>query len=220
MQFTIDTSVFISALSGTEEAHEVSRAFFQALVGKPVIVILPTLIYPEISGAVSRLSQNPALATDSLCALDLLPNLNIIPLDQHPISHGVGGQKIGYLSDHGGGHLSHAPHAGDFLLVFGCHGLHQQRIVHLPDDGEPRHGLLKVGEDGRIEDISFEGEGCTISQAALRKVSTRNAGRTGASAANNTRIAAQAPVISEAASNRQPCPRPSQATSSSTNRPA
>jgi len=98
MQFTIDTSVFISALSETEEAHEVSRAFFQALVGKPVIVILPTLIYPEISGAVSRLSQNPAFAIDSLCALDLLPNLNIFPLDQHlaqeaAIVAGEGGRK-------------------------------------------------------------------------------------------------------------------------------
>jgi predicted nucleic acid-binding protein len=83
MQFTIDTSVFISALSETEEAHEVSRAFFQALVGRPVIVIVPTLIYPEISGAVCRLSQNSVLAIDSLRILDLLPNLNIIPLDEH-----------------------------------------------------------------------------------------------------------------------------------------
>ena len=83
MRFTIDTSVFISALSETEEDHDVSRAFFQALVGKPVIVILPALIYPEVCGAVSRLSQNPALASDSLRALDLLPNLNVIPLDEH-----------------------------------------------------------------------------------------------------------------------------------------
>jgi predicted nucleic acid-binding protein len=82
MRFTIDTSVFISALSETEEAHEASRAFLQALVGKPVIVILPTLISPEISGAVSRLSQNLDLAANSLRVLELLPNLNLIPLDE------------------------------------------------------------------------------------------------------------------------------------------
>jgi predicted nucleic acid-binding protein len=83
MRFTIDTSVLISALGETEECHDASRAFLQALAGKPVIVILPTLIYPELSGAVSRLSQNPALAIDSLRTLDLLPNLNVIPLDEH-----------------------------------------------------------------------------------------------------------------------------------------
>ncbi len=37
---------------------------------------------------------------------------------------------------------------------------------------------LKLGEDGRIEDISFEGEGCTISQAAASIVTEMFHGKT------------------------------------------
>ena len=37
---------------------------------------------------------------------------------------------------------------------------------------------LKVGDDGRIEDISFEGEGCTISQAASSIVTEMFTGKT------------------------------------------
>jgi nitrogen fixation NifU-like protein len=37
---------------------------------------------------------------------------------------------------------------------------------------------LKLGDDGRIEDISFEGEGCTISQAASSMVTEMFHGKT------------------------------------------
>jgi nitrogen fixation NifU-like protein len=37
---------------------------------------------------------------------------------------------------------------------------------------------LKLGKDGRIEDISFEGEGCTISQAASSIVTEMFYGKT------------------------------------------
>ena len=37
---------------------------------------------------------------------------------------------------------------------------------------------LKLGDDGRIEDISFEGEGCTISQAASSIVTEMFYGKT------------------------------------------
>jgi nitrogen fixation protein NifU and related proteins len=37
---------------------------------------------------------------------------------------------------------------------------------------------LKLGDDGRIEDISFEGDGCTISQAASSMVTEMFHGKT------------------------------------------
>lgn len=37
---------------------------------------------------------------------------------------------------------------------------------------------LRVGDDGRIEDIAFEGEGCTISQAASSMVTEMFLGKT------------------------------------------
>jgi nitrogen fixation NifU-like protein len=39
-----------------------------------------------------------------------------------------------------------------------------------PGCGDVVTFYLKLGDDGRIEDISFEGEGCTISQAASSMV--------------------------------------------------
>jgi predicted nucleic acid-binding protein len=82
MRFTIDTSVFISRLSETEKAHEASRRFLQALPGRPVLVVLPTLIAPEISGAMRRLTGSSTVARDSLRLLDLVPNLNLITVDE------------------------------------------------------------------------------------------------------------------------------------------
>ena len=37
---------------------------------------------------------------------------------------------------------------------------------------------LKVGEDGKVDEIRFEGEGCTISQAAAELVASRMEGAT------------------------------------------
>ena len=82
MRFTIDTSVFISRLSESEQTHQASRTFFEALPGKPVLVILPTLIAPEISGAMSRLAGSSAAGHESLQLLDALPNLNLVPVDE------------------------------------------------------------------------------------------------------------------------------------------
>ena len=82
MLITIDTSVFISRLSGLEEGHGSSRRFLQALPGRPVIVVLPTLVRPEISGAMRRRTGSVAVAGKSLGLLDLLPNLNLITLDE------------------------------------------------------------------------------------------------------------------------------------------
>ncbi len=74
----------------------------------------------------------------------------------------------------------------DFILE---HYEHPFRHGLLPDatvqqkGGNPGCGdvltmYLKVAEDGRIEDISFEGEGCTISMAAASMVTEMFQGKT------------------------------------------
>ncbi len=47
-----------------------------------------------------------------------------------------------------------------------------------PGCGDVVAFYLKLGEDGQIEDISFEGEGCTISQAASSIVTEMLFGKT------------------------------------------
>jgi predicted nucleic acid-binding protein len=81
MRLTIDSSVFVSRLRETDVLHADSRRFLQALVGRPVIVILPILVYPEVAGAMRRFTGDPAVARAALRVLDLLPNLNVIAVD-------------------------------------------------------------------------------------------------------------------------------------------
>jgi nitrogen fixation NifU-like protein len=44
--------------------------------------------------------------------------------------------------------------------------------------GDKVHVWLKVGEDGRIEDVSFQGEGCAISKASSSIMTQTVKGRT------------------------------------------
>ena len=81
MRITIDTSVFISRFKENDPHHAESRSFLEALPGKPVIVILPTLVGPEIAGAMRRVTGQTALSRDALLVLDSMPNLNLVTLD-------------------------------------------------------------------------------------------------------------------------------------------
>jgi predicted nucleic acid-binding protein len=53
----------------------------ESLIDKHVIVIQPTLVYPEVAGAVRRFTGDTTLARNALKLLDLLPNLNVISVD-------------------------------------------------------------------------------------------------------------------------------------------
>jgi predicted nucleic acid-binding protein len=82
LRLTIDTSVFISRLPEDDPSHSDSRAFLDALPGKAVIIVLPTLVGLEMAGATRRFTGQPLLAREALELLDALPNLNLVPVDQ------------------------------------------------------------------------------------------------------------------------------------------
>lgn len=82
MRLTIDTSVFISRLRENDPSHADSRALLEALPGKAAIIILPTLVGPEMAGATRRFTGQPSLARAALELLGPLPNLNLVPVDQ------------------------------------------------------------------------------------------------------------------------------------------
>ena len=79
---TIDASVFVSRLLVDDEAHEISRAFLEALTGRPILTILPTLVQPEITGAVRRFTGDSRVARRGLEVFDPLPNLNLASVDR------------------------------------------------------------------------------------------------------------------------------------------
>ena len=103
---TIDTSVFISRLRQDDVAHVKSQALLEALPGRPVLTILPTLVRPEIAGVVSRFSGDAQLGRRALEVLDPLPNLNLVALDarlaeeaaQLAADHGMKGADAVYVA--------------------------------------------------------------------------------------------------------------------------
>jgi len=78
---TVDASVFVSRLRADDMAHAESRTLLEALAERPVLTVLPTLVRPEIAGAIRRFSGDPQIARRALEVLELLPNLNYAPLD-------------------------------------------------------------------------------------------------------------------------------------------
>jgi predicted nucleic acid-binding protein len=80
-RMTIDASVFVSRLRADDVAHADSRAFLEALPGRPALTVLPALVQPEITGAVRRFTGDAQLALLALEVLDPLPNLSLAPVD-------------------------------------------------------------------------------------------------------------------------------------------
>jgi predicted nucleic acid-binding protein len=62
---TIDASVFVSALSSAEARSDESVRFLEMLRDHPRLVILPTLVRPEIAGALTRRTGDPGVAREA-----------------------------------------------------------------------------------------------------------------------------------------------------------
>jgi predicted nucleic acid-binding protein len=79
---TIDASVFVSAFTPTEPAHQASHAFMLTLREQSVPIIVPVLVLPEISAAISRGQGKPELGKAFAQQLRNLPNTTFIDVDE------------------------------------------------------------------------------------------------------------------------------------------
>lgn len=75
---TIDASVFVSAFTPTEPAHRESRTFMLHLREHSVPIIVPVLVLPEISAALSRGQGKPELGLAFVEELRNLPNTTFV----------------------------------------------------------------------------------------------------------------------------------------------
>ena len=80
---TIDASVFVSAFTPTEPAHQASKLFMQTIREQSVPIIVPTLVLPEISAAISRGQGQPELGKAFAQQLRNLPNTTFIDVDEN-----------------------------------------------------------------------------------------------------------------------------------------
>jgi predicted nucleic acid-binding protein len=78
---TIDASVFVSAFTPTETAHQASKAVMLSIRQQAVPIIVPVLVLPEISAALARGQNKPDLGKAFVQELKNFPNTTFIDLD-------------------------------------------------------------------------------------------------------------------------------------------
>lgn len=78
---TIDASVFVSAFTPTEPAHQASKLFMLHVRGQSVPIIVPVLVLPEISAALARGQGKPELGKAFVQELRNFPNTTFIDVD-------------------------------------------------------------------------------------------------------------------------------------------
>jgi len=79
---TIDASVFVSAFTPTEPAHQVSKSFMLNVREQAIPIIVPVLVLPEISAALSRGQGKPELGKAFVQELRNFPNTTFIDVDE------------------------------------------------------------------------------------------------------------------------------------------
>lgn len=79
---TIDASVFVSAFTPSEEAHQVSKVFMREVRESGVPIIVPTLVIPEIAAAIGRGQGKPDLGYSFALEVSQFPNVTLIELDE------------------------------------------------------------------------------------------------------------------------------------------
>lgn len=80
---TIDASVFVSAFTPTEPAHQASKSFMLMVREQSIPIIVPVLVLPEISAALSRGQGKPKLGKAFVQELRNFPNTTFIDVDEN-----------------------------------------------------------------------------------------------------------------------------------------
>ena len=79
---TIDASVFVSAFTPSEEAHQACKAFMREVRESNVPIIVPTLVIPEIAAAIGRGQGKLDLGYSFAKEVSQFPNLTLVNLDE------------------------------------------------------------------------------------------------------------------------------------------
>jgi len=79
---TIDASVFVSAFTPTEPAHQASKVFMLNVREQAIPIIVPVLVLPEISAALSRGQAKPEPGKSFVQELRHFPNTTFIDVDE------------------------------------------------------------------------------------------------------------------------------------------
>jgi predicted nucleic acid-binding protein len=73
--YTVDASVWMNAFNPYEAGHMGRNRLLARLQAQAVLIIVPTLLLPEVAAAVSRGSEDEELALEFVQTLHRLPHL-------------------------------------------------------------------------------------------------------------------------------------------------
>lgn len=80
--YVLDSSVWVSHFVVADVFHELSAGFVNSLVKQRPQLASPSLLLPELGGAVSRRSGNSRLADSIVALVQNLPYIHLVPLDE------------------------------------------------------------------------------------------------------------------------------------------
>ena len=94
--YTVDASVWVNGFDRRELGHETSRQVLDLLGRRTIAIIVPNLLLAEVAGAIGRTRNDSAQARMFATALAGLPNVTLVPLDDH-LSH----EALALAAQHG-----------------------------------------------------------------------------------------------------------------------
>jgi predicted nucleic acid-binding protein len=115
--YTIDASVWVNGFDQREPGHQISRQVLELLSQQSIPIVVPNLVLAEVAGAISRTRNDPTQAQMFAVALNNLPNVTVMPLDEM-LAH----QTLALAAQHGlrgadAVYASVAMHAGCTLIT-------------------------------------------------------------------------------------------------------
>ena len=81
MNYTVDASVFVATARSAELHHPASMEFLLSVREQTTSLFCPTLILPECAAAISRQTDQSALARKTVLLVLQFPNLFLVSLD-------------------------------------------------------------------------------------------------------------------------------------------
>jgi len=88
-RYVIDASVFLNAFNPAEPGHAESRRLMDRLREASAPIIVPTLVFPEVAAAISRVQGDANLARSFARALRGWRNLVVAALDDALAQHAM-----------------------------------------------------------------------------------------------------------------------------------
>ena len=127
--FTVDASVFLSAVNPNESAHAASLGFLELATRIRAPLALPTLVLPEVAAGYARSQGDPALGTALAERIARLPGVILDPLNRPAAQEAAGLAAYGRLRGSDAVYAATARRFGATLVT-----LDRQQRERLPTD--------------------------------------------------------------------------------------